>query len=98
MDQTFMRLIELLLDCLPSISDKTISLSLVFLTLFFFRLVLLGVVPFSLLLFLNIRVFSAINNRKSSSRDRNYSTILLLVVILFILCHFPRLVTLLSEC
>ena len=72
--------------------------SLVFLTLFLFRLVLLGLVPFSLLLFLNIRVFSAINNRKSSSRDRNYSTILLLVVIIFILCHFPRLVTLLSEC
>ena len=50
----------------------------------------LGVVPLLLLIFLNIRVFFAINRRKSSSRDRNYSTILLLIVVIFIICHTPR--------
>jgi len=54
------------------------------------RLVLLGLVPMLLLVILNTRVFVAINSRKSSSRDNNYSTILLLIVAIFIICHFPR--------
>jgi len=56
------------------------------------RLLLLGVVPLSLLIFLNIRVFTAINSRKSSSKDRSYSVILLLIVAIFIICHVPRVV------
>ena len=56
----------------------------------YFRLVLLGLVPMLLLIILNTRVFVAINSRKSSSRDNNYSTILLLIVAIFIICHSPR--------
>ena len=59
----------------------------------FIRLLLLGVVPLSLLVFLNIRVFTAINSRKSSSKDRSYSVILLLIVAIFIFCHVPRQTT-----
>ena len=62
-----------------------------------YRLVFLGVVPLLLLIFLNIRVFFAINRRKSSSRDRNYSTILLLIVVIFIICHTPRSVLITTQ-
>lgn len=56
------------------------------------RLVLLGLVPMLLLIILNTRVFIAINkkSRKRSSRENNYSTILLLIVAIFIICHTPR--------
>ena len=43
-----------------------------------------------LLIFLNVRVFIAIHSRKSSSKEMTYSTILLLIVAIFILCHMPR--------
>merc|ERR1711872_1175071 len=54
------------------------------------RFFVLGLVPMLLLIFLNVRVFSAIHSRKSSSKDTTYSTILLLIVAIFILCHMPR--------
>ena len=55
-----------------------------------FRFFVLGLVPMLLLIFLNVRVFIAIHSRKSSSKDTTYSTILLLIVAIFILCHMPR--------
>eukprot|EP00092_Neocalanus_flemingeri_P036969 GFUD01040248.1.p1 GENE.GFUD01040248.1~~GFUD01040248.1.p1 ORF type:complete len:384 (+),score=91.46 GFUD01040248.1:150-1301(+) len=55
-----------------------------------FRFLVLGLVPMLLLIFLNLRVFMAINSRKSSSKEMTYSTILLLIVAIFILCHLPR--------
>ena len=51
---------------------------------------MLGLVPMLLLIFLNVRVFIAIHSRKSSSKEMTYSTILLLIVAIFILCHMPR--------
>lgn len=54
------------------------------------RFFVLGLVPMLLLIFLNVRVFIAIHSRKSSSKDTTYSTILLLIVAIFILCHMPR--------
>jgi len=54
------------------------------------RFFVLGLVPMILLIFLNVRVFIAIHSRKSSSKETTYSTILLLIVAIFILCHMPR--------
>ena len=54
------------------------------------RFLVLGLVPMLLLIFLNVRVFIAIHSRKSSSKEMTYSTILLLIVAIFILCHMPR--------
>jgi len=54
------------------------------------RLFVLGLVPMLLLIFLNVRVFIAIHSRKSSGKETTYSTILLLIVAIFILCHMPR--------
>jgi len=44
-----------------------------------------------LLIILNVRVFSAIQARKSTCRDASYAHILLLVVLVFLLCQSPRL-------
>jgi len=55
------------------------------------RFLLLGLIPMLLLIVLNVRVFSAIQARKSTCRDASYSNILLLIVIVFLLCHSPRL-------
>jgi len=55
------------------------------------RFLLLGFIPMVLLIVLNLRVFSAIQARKSTCRDASYSNILLLIVLVFILCHSPRL-------
>ena len=57
---------------------------------FLLRFLVLGLVPMLLLIFLNVRVFIAIHSRKSSSKEMTYSTILLLIVAIFILCHMPR--------
>jgi len=54
------------------------------------RFFILGLVPMLLLIFLNVRVFIAIHSRKSSGKETTYSTILLLIVAIFILCHMPR--------
>jgi len=54
------------------------------------RLFVLGLVPMLLLIFLNVRVFIAIHSRKNSGKETTYSTILLLIVAIFILCHMPR--------
>jgi len=54
------------------------------------RFLALGLVPMLLLIFLNVRVFMAINSRRSSSKEMTYSTILLLIVAIFILCHMPK--------
>jgi len=55
------------------------------------RFVLLGLLPMLLLIILNVRVFSAIQARKSTCRDASYAHILLLVVLVFLLCQSPRL-------
>ena len=55
-----------------------------------FRFLVLGLIPMALLIFLNVRVFIAIHSRKSSSKEMTYSTILLLIVAIFIICHVPR--------
>jgi len=55
------------------------------------RFALLGLLPMLLLIILNIRVFSAIQARKSTCRDASYAHILLLVVLVFLLCQSPRL-------
>eukprot|EP00092_Neocalanus_flemingeri_P004693 GFUD01005057.1.p1 GENE.GFUD01005057.1~~GFUD01005057.1.p1 ORF type:complete len:384 (-),score=75.01 GFUD01005057.1:129-1280(-) len=55
-----------------------------------FRFLVLGLVPMLLLIFLNLRVFIAINSRKTSSKEMTYSTILLFIVAIFILCNMPR--------
>ena len=57
---------------------------------FHFRFLVLGIGPLILLLFLNLRIFIHINSRKISSKEMTYSTILLLIVAIFILCHMPR--------
>jgi len=54
------------------------------------RFLVLGLIPMALLIFLNVRVFIAIHSRKSSSKEMTYSTILLLIVAIFIICHVPR--------
>jgi len=55
------------------------------------RFALLGLLPMLLLIILNVRVFSAIQARKSTCRDASYAHILLLVVLVFLLCQSPRL-------
>ena len=57
------------------------------------RLILLGLAPLSLLAFLNVRVYSAIQSN-SNLRQRSYSVILLLIVSIFIICQLPRIVIL----
>jgi len=56
------------------------------------RLVLLGLVPLILLTFLNVRVYSAIQERKTNIKEKTYSVILLIIVSIFILCNVPRVV------
>merc|ERR1719348_1400814 len=55
------------------------------------RFALLGLPPMLLLIILNVRVFSAIQARKSTCRDASYAHILLLIVLVFLLCQSPRL-------
>ena len=57
------------------------------------RLIFLGLAPLSLLAFLNVRVYSAIQSN-SNLRQRTYSVILLLIVSFFIICQLPRIVIL----
>jgi len=52
------------------------------------RFLVLGIIPLILLTFLNFRI--VIHSKKSSSKERTYSTILLLIVAIFILCHMPK--------
>ena len=52
-----------------------------------FRFLVLGLVPMLLLIFFNVWVFIAIHSCKSSSKEMTYSTILLLIMAIFILCH-----------
>jgi len=57
------------------------------------RLILLGLTPLSLLTFLNVGVYWAIQSN-SNLRQRTYSIILLLIVSIFIICQLPRIVLL----
>merc|ERR1719430_2902351 len=56
------------------------------------RFTLLGVLPLLLLTFLNLRIFFKIFTRSNTIRDLTYFIIILLIVVIFILCHLPRLV------
>jgi len=52
------------------------------------RFLILGIIPLILLTFLNFRI--VIHTKRSNSKERTYSTILLLIVAIFILCHMPK--------
>ena len=53
---------------------------------------LLGLIPFFLLLILNAKIYHQISRQNSFKRDRNYAIILLMITALFLICHSPRLV------
>jgi len=55
------------------------------------RFLLLGLVPMLTLLVLNGMLFKAISIRKTMSNEASYSNILLLIVLIFVICHTPRL-------
>jgi len=56
------------------------------------RFLALGVLPFLLLSFLNFRIFFKIFKNSNNIRDLTYFIITLLIVVIFFLCHLPRLV------
>jgi len=56
-----------------------------------FRFIFIGLGPFSVLLWLNAKIYFQISRMSGLKQERNYSIILLLIVVMFLICHSPRL-------
>ena len=56
-----------------------------------FRFILLGFGPFSVLLWLNGKIYFQMSRMSGLKQERHYSIILLLIVVMFLICHSPRL-------
>ena len=65
---------------------------------FFFRFILLGLLPFICLLVLNFKICRQITKLSSFKKDRQSSVILLLVAVVFLVCHAPRIALNMFEC
>ena len=56
------------------------------------RLLVLGIIPFTSITFLNTKIYLAIKRRKGRRRkDDNMSIVLMIIVAVFTVCNLPRL-------
>ena len=58
------------------------------------RLLVLGLLPFGAISFLNTKIYLAIRRRRKGRRrrDDNLSIVLMLIVVVFLICNLPRLI------
>ena len=61
------------------------------------RLLVLGLLPFVAISFLNTRIYIAIRRRRNRRREDRKSVVLMLIVAVFTVCNLPRLILNLHE-
>ncbi|XP_023344057.1 FMRFamide receptor [Eurytemora carolleeae] len=57
------------------------------------RLMVLGVVPVLVISFLNFKIYTAVRSRRGGRKryDEHLSTVLMMIVLIFIICNLPRM-------